>query len=167
MECKLTESEVGTCSRPRITEKDPIYKREYCDGRYARQLNRKERCSLTELKIEYWKYIPILFNWTSDIDLDPCPLRDTYQLVRNVLAACVSPDKEVGSESGHAVLLYDERNPAFQSGGKGRREWDTVRKALKNPALLQQCTWQQVMGVMRRDSELSWLTELLQIKYGF
>ena len=40
--------------------------------------------------IKYWQFIPLLFEWSSDRDYDPCPLRDNYQLVRNILAACIN-----------------------------------------------------------------------------
>ena len=42
-----------------------------------------------------------------------------YQLVRNVLAATVRKDR-VETASGHALIIYDERNPAFWPGGDAR-----------------------------------------------
>ncbi|MQY68864.1 MAG: hypothetical protein GH150_05740 [Hadesarchaea archaeon] len=62
--------------------------------------------------------------------------------------------------------MYDARNPAFQPGGKGWGAWQNVRAALKDPSLLQACTWQQVLDTMRFEPELSWLTDLLLQKYG-
>ena len=44
--------------------------------------------------------------------MDSCPLQGTYQLARNVLAACVQPDGTVDANSGHALVIYDDRNPA-------------------------------------------------------
>lgn len=166
VECKFAETEVGSCSRPKLTPKDSNYNRDYCDGRYAAQRGRSERCSLSSVGIQYWRHIPQLFNWSADIDHDPCPLCETYQLVRNVLVACVRRDGELDLENGHAILLYDARNPAFQLGGKGWMAWQNVRAALKNPSLLQACTWQQVLDTMRFEPELSWLTDLLRQKYG-
>ncbi len=168
VECKLSEPEVGSCSRPRLRpKKDPAYEEEYCDGRYVRQRSRKERCTLTELKIKYWEYIPKLMNWQVDIDHDKCPLRYTYQLIPNMLAVCVRPDGRLDPKHGHAVLLYDEHSPIFNPGGKGWNAWQNTKAALKDPGLLQMCTWQQVIGAMRRESNLSWLTDLLREKYGF
>lgn len=51
VECKLSEREVGSCSRPRLTVKDPNYARDHCDGSYAVQRGRKERCSLTAIGV--------------------------------------------------------------------------------------------------------------------
>ena len=51
IECKFTEMEVGTCSRPRLTPAELGCASEYCDGTYTKQQMRKERCSLTEIGI--------------------------------------------------------------------------------------------------------------------
>ena len=167
VECKLAEYEVGSCSRPKLTSKDPNYLNEYCDGRYVLQQRRLERCSLSAIGVKYWKYIPQLFNWSAHSDQIPCPLRHTYQLVRNILAACVRTDGVLDAMNGHAVLLYDARNPAFQPGGRAWNAWNKVHEALKNPALLQRCTWQQVLVALSCEPDLSWLVDQLKLKYGF
>lgn len=115
VECKLTEQEVGSCSRPDLTEKDPTYHQEYCDGTYRHQNGRSERCSLTQIGVLYWRYVPNAFHWQSDADLSPCPLNKNYQLVRNVLT--VVPNGNPAK--GHAILIYDARNPAFAPEGDG------------------------------------------------
>jgi len=163
IECKLSEDGVGPCSRS--TQLKPEDE-EYCDGRYAAQKGRKEHCNLSSLGIKYWDYIPELFNWSSEAIHDPCPLLETYQLVRNILVACVRPDGRVDSHWGHAVLIYDERNPAFHLGGAGRKATLQVRQGLRNPFLLQECTWQQIVDHIRRDNEMQWLTNKLFQKYG-
>lgn len=132
IECKLLEREVGTCSRPRLKKED----KDYCNGTYTYQKGRQERCSLTNIGVAYWKYIPDLFKWRSNVDPDPCPLRNNYQLVRNILAASVRPDGSLLPEKGHVVLIYDERNPAFQKGGKGSTAFENIKEALHNPQLL-------------------------------
>lgn len=167
VECKLSEQEVGSCSRPRLTTKDTNYERDYCDGRYAIQRGRRARCSLTEIGVSYWSHLPQLFNWKADVDHEECPLRLTYQLVRNVLAACTTENDLASGQDNRAVLLYDERNPAFQPGGKGMVAWEQVKAALRNPALLQKCTWQQITEALRQDNELDWLVHVLNQKYGF
>ncbi|MGB7590315.1 MAG: hypothetical protein WCD04_08290 [Terriglobia bacterium] len=166
VECKLSESEVGSCSRPRLIAGDPRFEAQHCNGSYKVQSPRKSRCSLTEIEISYWSYIPELFDWSAEIDHDPCPLNCTYQLVRNLLAVCVD-QTGVSLDSGHVVLLYDERNPAFQGPGKGITPWNKVRAALKKQSLMQKCTWQKIVTCLRADDTLDWLTTGLIRKYGF
>ncbi len=162
VECKLSESEVGTCSRPKLDKGNP----ERCNGSFTFQQGRANRCSLTEIGVEYWTYVPRLFKWPADVDNAACPLADTYQLVRNVLAACVRPSGGLGA--GHAVLLYDERNPAFHEQGKGLRAWTYARNSLKDPTRLQKCSWQQLTKFLREnDRDLAWLADGLHQKYGF
>jgi hypothetical protein len=89
-----------------------------------------------------------------------------YQLVRNVLMACVR-DGKADAKNGHAVLLYDKRNPAFhRKGEKGREAFDQVRAGLKVPSLMQECTWQTVVKAIRKDKDMLWLTDALRDKYG-
>jgi hypothetical protein len=161
-ECKLTEKEVGTCSRPGKERTDP----EYCNGTYSKQRLRNARCSLTEIGVLYWQYIPQLFKWRADMDLTPCPLNKTYQLVRNILAVNVQPDGHISQNSGHAVLIYDERNPAFQNGGAGDIAYREVKAALRDSTLLRKCSWQRITQQMRNRNLLPWLTEELARKYG-
>ena len=68
--------------------------------------------------------------------------------------------------AGHAVLLYDGRNPDFAEGGQGHEAWQAVQSALKNPVLLRRCTWQELAACLRQDAELDWLTGALRDKYG-
>jgi len=86
--------------------------------------------------------------------------------VRNILAGCVRPNGSVLPEKGHAVFIYDERNPAFQKGGRGYIAFEDTRKALKEPHLLRKCSWQRIVNHLRGKNEFSWLVEQLEIKYG-
>ncbi len=166
IECKFTESEVGTCSRPRLTPSDTNYENEHCNGTYSTQRARKERCTLTEIGVLYWRYVPSLFKWKNDSDFNPCPLNKNYQLVRNVLAVGVEPDGTVSSNDGHVLLIYDERNPAFQNNGDGLMAYTETREALQEPTMLRKCSWQCIVQLLREKDILSWLTENLALKYG-
>jgi hypothetical protein len=160
IECKLAEPDVGHCSRPKLSEDKP----NHCDGSYRCQHGRKERCALAVLGIKYWKFVPRLFKWRADQDQAICPLRSTYQLVRNALAASIGEDGEV--VPGFAVLLFDERNPAFHKDGRGGRAFAAVKDALREPDHLQRLSWQTVMQALRKVPRLQWLKSELTEKYG-
>jgi hypothetical protein len=166
IECKFTEAEVGACSRPKLKPTASNYERDHCNGTYSVQRARKERCSLTENAALYWRYVPSLFEWGNELDLAICPLNKNYQLVRNVLAAGVKPDGTVSTNHGHVVLIYDERNPAFQNGGNGLIAYIETQTALRNPTMLRKCSWQRLVQHIREKSILPWLTEHLTLKYG-
>jgi hypothetical protein len=168
IECKFTEAEVGTCSRPRLAPTASNYASDLCNGSYSIQRARKQRCSLTETGVLYWHYVPNLFEWKNDIDLNPCPLKKNYQLIRNILAVGVKPDRTVSINDGHVILIYDERNPAFQKAGDGLIAYRETRTALLEPTMLRKCSWQRIVHHIRdRDKNiLHWLTENLSLKYG-
>jgi hypothetical protein len=123
------------------------------------------RCPLTELGVKYWQFIPELFKWEVDKDILSCPVNHNYQLVRNILAVCVR-NGCVSPKNGHMVLLYDERNPAFQRKGKGFVSIEEIKNVLYVPELLKTCSWQRVTKLLRDRNELPWLTEHLYLKYG-
>lgn len=167
IECKFTEPEMGTCSRPRLKPADSNFDRDHCDGNFAIQREREKRCSLTERGVLYWRYVPQLFKWGNDIDLIPCPLNKNYQLVRNILAAGVTLNGNVSIDNGHVILIYDERNPAFQENGDGLVAYFETKDALQAPNMLRKCSWQHIVNYLRDENILPWLTEDLALKYGF
>ena len=168
VECKLTESDFGTCSRPRLKEgRNSNYQRDYCDGNFNRQRGRQSRCSLTEIGVRYWDFVPAIFDWSGDADIIPCPLRNTYQLVRNVLAACVTQDGHIDMDNAHALVIYDARNPSFQEGGVAHNQWELARVALKEPGLLRSCSWQSLVEHLAQSGDVGWLVDELKKKYGF
>lgn len=166
IEAKFTEPEVGTCSRPRLKPSASNYASDYCDGTYSLQGGRVERCPLTERGVFYWNHTPQFFRWKNDQDYDPCPLNANYQLVRNILAVGVRRDHPPSKEDGHAVLLYDERNPAFQNGGQGFKSYAATKEALQTPSMLRKCSWQRIVQHLRDANKLPWLTFHLEQKYG-
>ncbi len=168
VECKLTEPDFGTCSRPRLKpQRDNNYERDYCDGTYASQQGRVSRCSLTEIGVQYWSYIPEILTWDSTADTNPCPLRDTYQLIRNVLAACITTDGQIETEKSHALTIYDARNPSFQEGGKADGQWKNAKLGLIDKKNLRSCSWQRLINHISKDPDLHWLADALEAKYGF
>ena len=159
LECKLWEDKLGPCSQ---------VDRKKCNGNYEKQKGRKqdERCYLTGRGVEYWNYIPQLFRWRADVDHFPCPILEPYQLVRNVLAVAISPDtKQIRGES-ITILVYDDRNPVFTSGGKADTLFRVVQEALDRPTSLKRITWQLIATTLSKrggyDDFLAWLDE----KYG-
>ena len=167
IECKFIEENIGLCSMPKLNENNSKYQSDYCNGSYTIQGIRKSRCTLSEKEIKYWHYIPELFNWRNDIDSTPCPLNSTYQLVRNILAACVDPESgKCNENNGHALLLYDERNPSFQDGGKASNAYALTKAGLKNKRLLRKCSWQRIVKYLRGRQEFYWLTKEFEMKYG-
>lgn len=167
VECKLTEPEFGKCSRPKLRDgRDSNYERDHCDGTYTRQRNRETRCSLTEIGVSYWTHLPQLFNWDAAKDLRPCPLRGTYQLARNVLAACVHADGRTDAASGHALIIYDERNPSFRMHGEAYLQLQEARQTVSDPVLLRSCSWQRLAGHLAGSRDLGWLVAGLSTKYG-
>lgn len=162
IECKFTEGEFGTCSRPRLKPTDS----EFCDGNYYAQHSRKERCALTSIGVGYWKYLEALFDWPADQDHLPCPLESTYQVVRNALAVAVAEDGSLEPDRGHALILYDARNPAFLAAGKAGQQWQDAIAACRIPGLLRRLSWQQLLVHLDGLADLGWLTSALKAKYG-
>ena len=167
IECKFTEPEVGTCSRPKLPITASNYKNEYCNGSYSVQKPRKNRCSLTEIDVLYWQYVPSQFNWSNNCDYLLCPLYKNYQLVRNILAVSAYEDGIVSQNKGHVILIYDARNPAFQENGAGFKAYQNTRVALHSPEMLRKFSWQRIIEHVRHHNLLPWLTDELSLKYGF
>ncbi len=166
VECKFTEREFGRCSRPELNQsRHRNYERDHCVGNYTHQRGRTSRCSLTEIGVRYWEYMPSLFGWSAEVDARPCPLRDRYQLARNILAACVRPNGGIDLNAGHALVIYDARNPEFRPGGKADHQWVETKQSLRKSDLLRRCSWQQLIGHLSRDSELDWLVQQLGAKF--
>lgn len=167
IECKFSEDEVGPCSRPNLKTTASNYPKAFCNGNYSEQRGRFSKCSLTEIGVLYWEFIPVLFKWRNDITHNPCPLLKNYQLVRNILAACIQNDNgRISTCKGHVVLVYDERNPAFQEGGSGATAFQETKQSLINPTLIRKCSWQRIIEHIRKKDGFDWLTSRLQLKYG-
>jgi hypothetical protein len=166
VEVKFGEGGFGCCSRPTLTAAHPNYSRDYCDGNFVAQRDRSERCSLSERGVRYWEMIPHLFAWSAEEDHYPCPLAATYQLARNVLAATLAEDGGLKIDRGHALAIYDERNPSFHPGGEADLQWWAAVRALRYPRLLRRMSWQRLVIHLEQFRDLDWLTAGLREKYG-
>ncbi len=165
IECKFTEREFGVCSRPKLRPGDRTFAKQHCDGDYRVQRGRRERCALTEIGIGYWKYLPRLFDWNADRDLSPCPFSAVYQLARNALAVTVTAEG-VDANAGHVLVVYDERNPEFTSGGGARRQYEAAIAACRIPGLIRCLSWQRLANALDTSPDLAYLVAGLQEKYG-
>lgn len=161
IECKFTEPDIGTCSRPDLLETEP----DFCDGSYSARTDGAARCPLSAAGIRYWDHLPMLFGWDAARDHNVCPMRSRYQLARNLLAATVRGGR-VDLDAGHSVLVYDERNPAFQPGGRGFAAWRDTRAELLRPSALRRASWQQIVAAVRAEHGWRWLTDELAARYG-
>ena len=166
VECKFTESEFGTCSRPRLRPGDENYSKQYCDGSYRIQRGRQERCALTEVGIRYWQHLPEIFDWPADIDHVPCPLRGVYQLARNVLASSVMSRAQFDCCAGHALVVYDARNPEFLNKGKADGQFQLAIEACRLPGRLRRLSWQRLLLALAEAPELAYLVKGVEEKYG-
>lgn len=162
VECKLTEHDFGKCSRTRRENgRGPL-----CDGTYRHQQGRRTRCALTEIGIRYWDHLPTLFDWPAHRDHAPCPFGATYQLARNALAATVTADGETALNEGHALVIYDARNPRFAKNGTAAMQWQMAAGSCRVPGLLRRVSWQRIVAALARAPELGYLTTTLGRKYG-
>ena len=161
VECKFSETEFGECSRPK--ERDP---KKHCDGSYHVQNGRRHRCALSEHGIRYWEHLPHLFNWPSDRDHEPCPFRGTYQLARNAIAATMTVEDALDPIRGHALVIYDSRNPAFRPGGKADGQWQDAAGNSLHQGLLRRLSWQTLLQFLAEVPELAYLVDGLCEKYG-
>jgi hypothetical protein len=166
VEVKFAEAEFGTCSRPRLTAEKPNFARYHCNGTLTHQRGRKNRCSLTEQNIRYWDYVPQLFRWAADTDAHPCPLAQTYQLVRNLLAVASGPTGFLDTANAHVLVIYDNRNPAFAPGGTADAQWQQTVGALRFPKMLRRLSWQHLADHLATHGSLQWLVDGLHKKYG-
>ena len=156
-------SEFGVCSRPELRPRDPSYAEQHCDGNYRVQRGHRERCALTEIGVRYWTYLPHLFDWNADQDLQPCPFSLLYQLARNALATTLT-DTGLNANSGHVLAVYDARNPEFLAGGAAQQQYASAIAASRIPGLIRRLSWQRLAGALA--PALAYLVAGLEGKYG-
>ena len=117
--------------------------------------------------MRYWAHMEALFGWSAEADHSPCPLAPAYQLARNVLATRVGEDGALRPDGcGHALVLYDRRNPAMAAGGEGDRQWREAAGALRAPGALRRLSWQGFLAQWPGGGVLGWLKAEIREKYG-
>lgn len=163
VECKFMEDEFGRCSRTRLRPCDPTYAEQHCDGNYRVQRGRHERCALTEIGVRYWTYLPRLFDWNANQDLQPCPFSSAYQLARNALAATVT-DTGFDTNSAHILVVYDAPNPVVAAGGAAQSQYKSMIAACRIPGLTRRLSWQRLVGALAAAPELAYLMDGLEAK---
>lgn len=153
VECKLTESEVGRCSRPLL----PPARDRHCDG--ANPLTSDGlRCPLAN-RVKYWDEVPNFVQMDRWRGRRECPMFEPYQLIRNILAA-----NRPRRERGHALLIYDARNPAFRPSKNGT--FEVLQADLLDASVLRRCSWQSILAAMMDRQELQGLVQEVGLKYG-
>lgn len=158
IECKFTEPDIGHCQMSKDGEPQSAYK----------DLSGYDFCHRVKFNgATYWCHWPeISSEPIPGVCNDECPLHRTYQIARNVMCASVNPDTRYFDGLGVALLLYDERNPGFQSAGEGYQSCITLRSTLKDPSMLRAATWQSLVGLLRVVGGYEDLLEFLDTKYG-
>lgn len=154
VECKLTEPEVGRCSRTWL----PPSNKSHCNGANP-MTGGGIRCPLAAAGPRYWEEIPDFVKMEEWRARRACPLCEPYQLVRNILAA-----NRPSRERGHALLIYDARNPAFRPSRNGT--FEVLQDALADPNVLRRCSWQSILAAMMDRPELQGLVQEVGLKYG-
>jgi hypothetical protein len=154
IECKLSEAEIGPCSRPQL----PPERVGHCDGANPVR-GTGLKCPLADRGVKYWDTIPQFVQIEKWKTHSGCPLLVPYQLVRNVLAANPS-----ASKNGHALLVYDARNPAFWPSRGG--VFEALQGDLHDGSLLRRCSWQGILAAMNTREELQGLVREIELKYG-
>lgn len=87
------------------------------------------------------------------------------QLARNALAAALTPTGKLDCR-GHALLVYDARNPAFQAGGEAEEQWKAAVATCRVPGLLRRLNRQRLMAALIHAPELKDLVDGVREKCG-
>ena len=87
-------------------------------------------------------------------------------MARNALAAALTPHGELDPTGGHALIVYDARNPKFQDGGKATKQWNKAVSACHVQGLLRRLSWQRLMTAFTCVRELEYLVNGVGDKYG-
>lgn len=154
VECKLTESEVGRCSKTLL----PSSNKSHCNGANP-MTGGGITCPLANAGPRYWEEVPAFVKMEAWRARRECPMCEPYQLVRNILAA-----SRPGRERGHALLIYDARNPASRPSRNGT--FEDLQDVLADPSVLRRCSWQSILAAMMDRPELQGLVQEVGLESG-
>ena len=68
--------------------------------------------------------------------------------------------------AGHVLVVYDAHNPEFREDDKAERQWALATSACHVPGLLRRLSWQRMLVATGRASELAYLVDGVERKYG-
>jgi POLQ-like helicase len=150
IEFKFVEHEFGGCS---------VFKNGDCDGRNPAK--DRSSCYLHHIQRKYWELLDIYEFLKGPIaENATCFLANYYQFFREVLYAF--------EKKGTFVLLVDQRNPTFCSGGNCQRGLFPFLKGFVPTELKDKVHMvgvQEVVKAIKESREYSWIIEFQQ-KYG-
>lgn len=160
IECKLMEDKVGSCSESRDGKEADVYG----------QIPGFATCHRVRLNgARYWEFLKDISDIEPEGPWCSCPLKDPYQIARNVLAASLDPETSGLGGEGIALLLYDSNNPRFSPGGKADKIFFEFRNHLNDPSILKKASWQSFAKLIEEQGnrpEHSELLGYLSSKYG-
>jgi hypothetical protein len=76
------------------------------------------------------------------------------------------PDHALDTTRGHALIIYDERNPTMGPDGFGAKQWTQAVQSVREKKVLRRLSWQAMIRQWPDDDVLGWLTGELSAKYG-
>src|SRR3546814_20851368 len=91
---------------------------------------------------------------------------DTLFPYTTLFRSVVTPDGRMDPTRGHALILYDARNPAFQVGGQADLQWEAAIAACIVPGVMRRLNWQRLLSFIAAMPDLVWLVDALRGKYA-
>lgn len=102
-----------------------------------------------------------------------CKQRDEPYLDEEVLyrraghSVCTGRTRGRGRlSSGHAPVVHEACNSAFQAGGPAVPQWEATFAACLVPGLLRRLSWQRLVANVAEAPDLAWHVGALRDRYG-
>ena len=161
IECKFTENDGGTCSQ---IQKNKNIKLPQCNGNYELQTNpvngKKAFCALTAKNIEYWNYIPIIYNFYNSKSIYPCPFKNSnYQWMRNLCTAYVLGKNK--NKKSKVFICYADFNFCPIKQKMDNNYLADINTNIKNEFSIKTTTYQKIIeiGILlsKQEEKKSWV----------